>query len=78
VRVECESHEEAERLADGLEAEGYGVARRWKYVVVGAESREEAEELARRLHGEVEPGGGLVYEVPVGNPFALFSFRNPF
>jgi hypothetical protein len=80
VRVERESHAEAERLADELEAEGYGVARRWRFVIVGAESREEAEELAQRLHGDVEPGGELVYEVPEGNrnPFAVFAFRNPF
>jgi hypothetical protein len=80
VRVERDSHAEAERLADELEAEGYGVARRWRFVIVGAESREEAEELAQRLHGDVEPGGELVYEVPEGNrnPFAVFAFRNPF
>ena len=78
VRVERESHDEAERLADELEAEGYGVVRRWRYVIVGAESREEADQLARRLGGEVEPGGELVYEVPEGTPFAVFAFRNPF
>jgi hypothetical protein len=78
VRVERETHDEAERLADELEAEGYGVVRRWRYVIVGAESREEADQLARRLGGEVEPGGELVYEVPEGSPFAVFAFRNPF
>ena len=78
VRVERESHDEAERLADGLESEGHAVVRRWRYVIVGAESREEAEELGQRLHGVVEPGGELVYEVPEGNPFAVFAFRNLF
>jgi hypothetical protein len=78
VRVECESHAAAEALADELEAEGHGVARRWRFVIVGAESREEAEAVAKRLHGRVEPGGELVYEVPQGNPFAVFAFRNPF
>jgi hypothetical protein len=78
VRVERETHDEAERLADELEAEGYGVVRRWRYVIVGAESREEAERLAQRLGGEVEPGGELVYEVPEGSPFAVFAFRNLF
>jgi hypothetical protein len=78
VRVECDSHEEAEALAEQLENEGYSVARRWRYVIVGANSREEAAALAARLHGEVEPGGELVYEVPSDNPFAVFAFRNPF
>src|SRR5919198_2152518 len=36
VRVECDSREEAERLADRLESEGHGVARRWRFVFVGA------------------------------------------
>jgi hypothetical protein len=78
VRVECESHDDAERLADELESEGFGVVRRWRYVIAGTDTREEAEELARRVQGEVKPGGELVYEVPRGNPFALFAFRNPF
>jgi hypothetical protein len=78
VRVERETHDEAEQLADELETEGYGIVRRWRYVVVGVESREEADALARRLRGEVEPGGELVYEVPSDNPFAVFAFRNPF
>jgi hypothetical protein len=78
VRVECDSHREAQELADALEAQGYSVVRRWRYVIVGADSREDAEKLAQRLHGEVEPGGELVYEVPERNPFALFAFRNPF
>jgi hypothetical protein len=78
VHVERDSHGEAERLADELEAEGYAVVRRWRYLIVGAGSREEAERLAHRLQGEVEPGGELVYEVPEGSPFAVFAFRNPF
>jgi hypothetical protein len=73
VRVELESHGEAQQLADDLEAEGYDVARRWRYVVVGAASEEEARELARRLHGEAEPGGEVVWEVTPQNPFAVFG-----
>jgi hypothetical protein len=73
VRVECESHREAEQLADRLEGEGYGVIRRWRYMLVGAGSREEADELAARLHGEAEPTSELVWEVMPGNPFAVFG-----
>jgi hypothetical protein len=73
VRVECSSHAEAEQLADRLESEGYAVVRRWRYVLVGAASREDAEALARRLHGKVEPGGELVWEVIPTQPFAIFG-----
>jgi hypothetical protein len=73
VRVECRSHREADELADRLEQEGQDVVRRWRYLVVGTSSREEAEQLAHRLHGDVEPGGALVWEVLPHNPFSVFG-----
>jgi hypothetical protein len=73
VRVERDSLEEARKLADQLEQEGYGVVRRFRYVIAGTATKEEAEELAARVHGEVEPGGELVYEVTPQNPFAIFG-----
>ena len=73
VRVECKSRAAAHKLADQLEQEGYGVVRNFRYVVAGTASEEEARELAARVHGEVEPGGELVYEVAPENPFAIFG-----
>jgi hypothetical protein len=73
VRVERESHHAARELADELEGEGYRVIRRFRYLIVGTSSQEEAEALARRVHGEVEPGGQLVWEVAPKNPFAIFG-----
>jgi len=73
VRVERESHAAAEKLADELEAEGYTPLRRWQYLIVGTSTREEAEELARRLHGEAEPASQLAWEVAPRNPFAIFG-----
>ena len=73
VRVELDSHAEAEKLGDTLEQEGYDVVRRWRFLIVGAASEEEARELARRVHGEVEAGGEIVWEVTPQNPFALFG-----
>jgi hypothetical protein len=73
VRVECASQQEARELADRLEAEGYKPERRFQYLIVGAASREDADALAKRVHGEVEPGGELVYEVEPSNPFAIFG-----
>jgi hypothetical protein len=73
VRIERESVDEARELADQLEKEGYGVVRRAHYVIAGTATKEDAEALAARLHGEVEPGGELVYEVTPQNPFAIFG-----
>ena len=73
VRVERETHAEARKLADELEGEGYDVVRRWRFLIVGAGSEDEARELAQRVHGEVEPGGELVWEVTPQNPFAVFG-----
>ncbi len=73
VRVEAKSLREAHDLAEQLRSEGYDVSRTFTYVIAGTGSREEAVELARRVHGEVEPGGELVYEVQPQNPFAVFG-----
>jgi hypothetical protein len=73
VRFPCRSHADAKELALRLEADGYGVVRRWSYVIAGTPTREEAERLARTLHGEVEPGGELVWEATPGNPFAILG-----
>ncbi len=73
VRVESDSHDAASDLAGRLEAEGYAVERRWKFLIVGCATKEDATALAERLHGEVEPGGELVWETAPGNPFAVFG-----
>jgi len=73
VRVALPSHREARELAEKLESEGYSVERRWKYLIVGTASKEDAGRLAERVHGEVEPGGDLVWETVPGNPFAVFG-----
>ena len=39
VRVELPSHDEADKLADQLESEGYDVVRRWRYLIVGVALR---------------------------------------
>lgn len=73
VRIECPSRRDAEELAERLEAEGYGVLRRFRYLIVGTATREEAEELAARLHGEVEPSSAYVWESVPQNPFIVFG-----
>lgn len=73
VRIERDSVDEARTLADQLEQEGYGIVRRARYVIAGTATKEDAEALAARLHGKVEAGGELVYEVTPQNPFAVFG-----
>jgi hypothetical protein len=73
VRVTAPSHHEAKALVEQLESEGYRPLRRFQYVIVGTASMEDADRLAARLHGEVEGGGELVYEVEPANPFAVFG-----
>jgi hypothetical protein len=72
VRVERESHGEARMLADELERDGYDVVRRFRYLIVGAASEEEAQELAARVHGEAEAGGEVVWQGMPQSPFAAF------
>jgi hypothetical protein len=73
VRVTLASHHAAQELADRLEQEGYTVERRWQYLIIGVTSREDADALAARVHGEVEAGGEMVWETAPGNPFAVFG-----
>ncbi len=73
VRIPASDHRAAVELADRLEAEGYGVVRRWRYVIAGCADEEQARALAERLHGEVEAGGEMVYESMPGNRFAFFG-----
>jgi hypothetical protein len=73
VRVRCASRHEARELAEQLEREGYQPVRRWDHLIVGAASKEDAERLAERLHGQVEAGGEAVWETVPGNPFAIFG-----
>jgi hypothetical protein len=73
VRFRMRNHGAARDLADQLASEGYGVVRRWDTVIAGCASREDAQALAGRLHGDVEPGGQLVWEALKGHPFTVFS-----
>jgi hypothetical protein len=73
VRIRTRDHRAARELADQLESEGYGIVRRWDTVIAGCASREDAQALATRLHGDVEPGGELVWEALKGHPFTVFS-----
>lgn len=76
VRLACSSRRDAKMLSERLEGEGYRPLRQWRYLIVGTETREDAESLAGRLHGEVEPGGEVAWDeagdAGVVSPFRLF------
>ncbi|HTO25167.1 MAG TPA: hypothetical protein VMJ49_04645 [Gaiellaceae bacterium] len=73
VRKECASREEAEALEKQLENGGYSVIRQSQFLFVGTASKEDAEDLAARIHGDAQPSGETVAEVLPGNPFAIFG-----
>ena len=77
VRLTCGSRHEAVELEAQLEGEGYRPIRHWKHLIVGADTREDADALAARLHGEVEAGGAVVWEEAIDSdvvrPFAFFG-----
>jgi hypothetical protein len=81
VRVELPTHEQTVRLAEQLESEEIPVVRRHTFLLAGAVNEDAARALADRLRAEapegarveVEPGGGLVWEVAPQNPFVVFG-----
>ena len=81
VRIELGTHEETVALAERLESEGIPVVRRHTFLLAGAANEDDARELAERIRGEasgsakveVEPGGGMVWEVAPRNPFTFFG-----
>ncbi len=81
VRIELASLEDTLALAERLESEGIPVVRRHTFLLAGAANEDDARALAEQLRGdapegakvEVEPGGGMVWEVAPRNPFTLFG-----
>jgi hypothetical protein len=81
VRIELPTHEETVELAERLESQGIPVVRRHTFLLAGAVNEDDARSLAERLEREapagarieVEPGGGLVWEVAPRNPFVVFG-----
>jgi hypothetical protein len=65
VRVQLPSHRDSVALASRLQAEGYPVVRRWRFLVVGANNADQAEDFAARIRQEV-PAGAVVSTEEVG------------
>jgi hypothetical protein len=73
VRIPCRSHADAKELALRLKADDYGVVRRWKTVIAGTQTREEADRLARRLQAWADPRSALIWETAPRNRAAIFA-----
>jgi hypothetical protein len=59
--VVAEPPDDADRLADRLRADGLAVERRWRYLVIGASSEEDANAIAARVRADA--GAGTKVEV---------------
>ena len=62
VRVELPHHRDTVELAKRLESEGLGVTRRWRYLLVGTATEEQARELADRIRSGAPQGSEIRIE----------------
>lgn len=74
VRVQLASHRDAVALADRLRAAGYVVVRRWRFLVVGADNADQADEFAAAIRQQA-PAGAVVSTEEVGpaRPYTPFE-----
>jgi len=73
VRVQLPSHRESVALAERLAAEGYAVTRRWRFLVVGANNADQAEEFRVAIE-RAAPADARVTVGEVGpTPFTAFE-----
>jgi hypothetical protein len=73
ARAELSSHREAVALSHKLEGEGYAVVRRWKFLIVGANSDDEARALAEHIRQEA-PADAQVTAEPAGVRLPFIPF----
>jgi hypothetical protein len=73
ARAELPSHRDAVALASKLQSEGHPVVRRWRFLVVGANNEDDAQELAEHIRQEAPPGATVTAEAAgVRLPFIAF------
>jgi hypothetical protein len=86
VRIDLASHRDAVAFAERLEADGITpITRRWKYILIGTATDDDARALAERLSSEVpegatvraEPSATIEWELASKNPFSLFGGFGP-
>ncbi len=74
VRVQLSAHRDAVALADRLRAAGYPVVRRWRFLVIGADNADQADEFAAAIRQQA-PVGAVVSTQEVGpaRPYTPFE-----
>ena len=86
VRVDLPSQRDAVELAERLEAEGISpIVRRWKDLLIGTATDDDARALAERIRAEApegasvnaEPSAAIGWELTGQNPFAAFGGFGP-
>ena len=86
VRVDLPTHRDAVELAERLEDEGISpLVRRWKYILIGTETDQQAGALAERIRAEAPPGAEVMaepsaaigWELTSGNWFNTFGGFGP-
>lgn len=82
VRVELPDRPTAIAFGERLASEGHPCARRWRYLLIGAQSEADAAELADRIKNEAPEGAHVVTEGSLELAYAemrgaLFSFMRP-
>ncbi|HZO61005.1 MAG TPA: hypothetical protein VFB51_15065 [Solirubrobacterales bacterium] len=86
VRVDLPSHRDAVEMAERLESEGISpLVRRWKYILIGAETDDQARALAERIRAEApagaevkaEPSAAIGWELTGENWWATFGGFGP-
>ncbi len=74
VRVQVPAHRDAVALARRLASAGYSVVRRWRFLVVGANNADQAEEFAARIRPQVPTGAVVsIEEVGPRRPYTVFE-----
>ena len=80
------THRDAVELAERLEGEGISpLVRRWKYILIGTETDEQARALAERIRAEAppdaevkaEPSAAIGWELTGENWFTTFGGFGP-
>lgn len=71
VRIELPSHREAVELAWRLRAEGRPAIRRWKYLIVGAASEDEASALAGVIAQHAPADASIQTQANPSGPFGI-------
>jgi hypothetical protein len=73
VRVQLPSHHDSVAFAARLTGEGYSVARRWRFLAVGANNADQADEFEAAIRAEAPPGAQVTAGEVGSTPFTVFD-----